>query len=55
MEWAPHALDEIPELPQDKNDLPAPIVYRGPCDYSDDGLTFRPQWEPPSPPAPQPE
>jgi cytochrome c oxidase subunit 1 len=55
MEWAPHALDEIPDLPQDTNDLPAPIVYRGPCDYSDDGLTFRPQWEPPSPPAPQPE
>ncbi len=28
-------------------DLPAPVVYRGPCHYADDGLTFMPQWQPP--------
>ena len=43
MEWAPHALLEP------SPDLPTPVVYHRPCYYSEDGLTFIPQWEPPQP------
>jgi cytochrome c oxidase subunit I len=43
MEWAPHALLEP------SPDLPNPIAYRRPCDYSDDGTSFVPQWESPQP------
>jgi cytochrome c oxidase subunit 1 len=49
MEWAPYALlDPSP-------DLPTPVVYQHPCHYSDDGLTFIPQWEPPQPSKPERE
>jgi cytochrome c oxidase subunit 1 len=43
MEWAPHALLEP------SPDLPNPIAYRQPCNYSDDGASFTPQWESPQP------
>jgi cytochrome c oxidase subunit 1 len=49
MEWAPHALLEP------SPDLPTPVVYQRPCHYSDDGLTFIPQWEPPQPSNPERE
>ena len=49
MEWAPHALLEP------SPDLPTPVVYQRPCHYSDDGLTFFPQWEPPQPSNPERE
>jgi cytochrome c oxidase subunit 1 len=49
MEWAPYALLEP------SPDLPIPVVYRPPCHYSDDGLTFIPQWEPPQPSNPERE
>jgi cytochrome c oxidase subunit 1 len=41
MEWAPHALLES------SPDLPEPVVYHHPCQYSDDGTAFTPQWESP--------
>lgn len=43
MEWAPHALLEP------SPDLPTPVVYQRPCNYSDDGASFTPQWESPQP------
>jgi cytochrome c oxidase subunit 1 len=43
MEWAPHALLEP------SPDLPNPVAYRQPCNYSDDGASFKPQWESPQP------
>jgi len=43
MEWAPHGLSEP------SPDLPTPVVYRGPCHYTDDGASFIPQWESPQP------
>jgi cytochrome c oxidase subunit 1 len=43
MEWAPHAFDEP------SKDLPALATFRGPCYYSEDGASFLPQWESPSP------
>jgi cytochrome c oxidase subunit 1 len=49
MEWAPHALLEP------SPDLPNPVVHQRPCNYSDDGLTFTPQWEPPQPSNPERE
>jgi cytochrome c oxidase subunit 1 len=41
MEWAPYALLEP------SPDLPTPVVYHRPCNYSDDGASFTPQWESP--------
>ena len=43
MEWAPHALLEP------SPDLPTPIAYHRPCNYSEDGASFTPQWESPQP------
>ena len=41
LEWAPNALHLHPTDQQ-------PIVYRGPCHYSDSGEDFSPQWSPTS-------
>ncbi len=49
MEWAPQALLEP------SPDLPTPVAYHRPCHYSDEGLTFIPQWEPPQPSNPEQE
>jgi cytochrome c oxidase subunit 1 len=38
MEWAPGAFEETSE-----ESLP---VYRGPCHYAEDGVSFTPQWQP---------
>lgn len=43
MEWSPDALR--PEV--------RPIVHTGPCEYSLDGTTFHPQWQPVTPPGEQ--
>jgi cytochrome c oxidase subunit 1 len=48
--WSATTLEWSPLAPAEPSpDLPTPAVYRGPCHYSDDGLTFIPQWQPPQP------
>ena len=39
MEWAPNAMSEDPTAPE-------PTTHTGPCEYSLDGETFHPQWQP---------
>jgi cytochrome c oxidase subunit 1 len=53
MEWSPNAVDATEDNAHPKEEQP--LVYRGPCDYSESGKEFLPQWTPTSTFTPEPE